>query len=231
MWPDRRDHGEGHVAPAFTARGEPCPQMPTPAAASLLLARPPPTLKPQRHPRPSRSVQARPPRLPSLWLPHGGLASLHAAVRTSQSIFLHGNPSLQPLKLPLPPCPLSESHPLGVPPPGWRPLPPGRTLAHPRELTSCSAICLRSGDLISSLTFLLHFLFLNEMQLTYNIRLVSGAQHRDWTSLYVTQCSPRPVWSPSVAMQRYCDVIDHVPYAVLLGSALYRSRDHGGNPQ
>lgn len=177
---------------------------------------------------PSPSVPLSPGKAPTAPLavaPARGLASLHAAFRTSWGIFLHGNPSLQPLKLPPRPCPLSESHLLGVPPPGWRLLPPSCTLAHPWELTSCSAICLRSGDFISSLTFLLHFLFLNEMQLTYNIRLVSGAQYRDWTSLYVTQCSPRPMWSPSVSMQRYCDVIDHVPYAVLLGSAVYRSRD------
>lgn len=50
-----------------------------------------------------------------------------------------------------------------------------------------------------------NFVLFISVQLTHDVTLVSGAQHRESTSLEVRQCSQ--VWLPSVTLQRYLSEI------------------------
>ena len=48
---------------------------------------------------------------------------------------------------------------------------------------------MQAVKLVTALHFLIKFLILIPVQLTYSIILVSGVQYTDSTILYITQCS------------------------------------------
>lgn len=61
-----------------------------------------------------------------------------------------------------------------------------------------------------------------DVELTHNVTLVSGVQHKDSTSVYTVLSSP-PAEPPPVPMEHYCSAHDHTPCAGPLPST-FKSR-------